>query len=63
MENESYRDGDVIGIDTDKCLILWNGSKKQGENCGETLEQFGIENLFPKELKRLGIDQIDASIT
>ena len=52
-EPEVYRDGEVIGTDNDGCLILWNSTTQQGENCGETLEQFGIDNLFPKELKRL----------
>lgn len=27
----------------------------KGENCGETIEQFGVDNLFPNELKRLNM--------
>lgn len=53
-DTETYRDGEVIGKDTDGCLILWNSSTKRGENCGETLEQFGgVDSLFPNEIKRL----------
>ena len=58
MKEHTYRDGEVIGVDTDKCLIVWNSKTQQGENCGETLEQFGgKDNLFPKELKRIEENQ------
>lgn len=63
MKKETYRDGEVIGKDNDGCLILWNSKKNAGENCGETLEQFGVDNLFPNELLRLNIDQTGASLS
>lgn len=57
MKDHTYRDGEVIGIDNNKCLIVWNSKTQQGENCGETLEQFGKYNIFPKELKRIEENQ------
>ena len=45
----------VIGIDTDGCLIC-QGGEGEPYNCGETLEQFGIENLTPEEKSLLGLE-------
>lgn len=28
-------DGDIVGIDTDGCAILWNADTQRGENSGE----------------------------
>lgn len=28
-------DGDIVGIDTDGCSILWNAEMQRGENSGE----------------------------
>lgn len=48
-----YTDGEVIGVDTDGCLIQWDGIKEESYNSGETLEQFGEGNLTGEELKRV----------
>ena len=50
---KEYSDGEIIGIDNDGCLILWNSTSQQGENCGETPEQYGIDNISRTELKRI----------
>jgi len=47
-------DGEVLGLDADGCLILWNGSDGTPYNCGETLDEFGVENLTAEELARVG---------
>ena len=39
-----------IGIDNDGCLIC-EGDDGEIYNCGETLEQIGIENLSEGELE------------
>jgi len=48
-----YSDGEVLGIDTDKNLIMWNAIKKERYYSGESLEHYGEHNLLPKEIKRL----------
>lgn len=50
-----YEDGEVIRVDTDGCLVLYNAASDREYNCGQTLEEFGIYNLFPKEKERLGV--------
>lgn len=55
---EGLSHGETINIDTDGCLIQWDKSSEDAAahaayNCGETVEEFGIENLTPKELARL----------
>jgi len=42
----------VIGIDNDGCLII-KDSFGEVYNCGETLEQFGVENLTDEEKEML----------
>lgn len=51
--NNEYRDEEITGIDTDGGLIQWNASTKRNENCGESLESYGVNNLSEKELTRL----------
>jgi hypothetical protein len=53
MSTETHADNEVLGIDTDGCLILWDADKRQRYNCGETLEQWGKENLTSQEISRL----------
>ncbi|WP_431106674.1 hypothetical protein [Variovorax paradoxus] len=42
-------DGEVVGIDTDGCLLLWDSEAGCPINCGETLAEFGTETLTPEE--------------
>jgi len=51
----SYYDGEVLGLDRDGRIIQWDKPGHCRYNCGETPEQFGIENLTAREKKRLGI--------
>ena len=48
-------DGTVLGLDRDGCLLLWDGDKRAVYNCGETVEQFGADNLDAEEKERLGL--------
>lgn len=44
----------VVGIDNDGCLICEDETGSQ-YNCGETLEQFGVESLTTEELRAIGV--------
>lgn len=48
-----YRDGEVIGLDNDGSLILFNGDNGQPYNCGEPPEEFGLRNMTEEERKRV----------
>ena len=54
---KAYLEGEVLGIDTDGCLICWNARDKERYNCGQTLEEFGVCNLREAEKKRLNIKE------
>jgi hypothetical protein len=48
----------VVGMESDGTLICREVDAVTDENdwnCGETLEEFGIENLLPEERKLLNI--------
>ena len=58
-DETSFELGEILGVDTDGCLILWDGEKKY--NCGETPSEFGEESISEEEwetikLSRLKID-------
>lgn len=53
--NGLYSDGEVLGIDEDGKLILWDGTEGIRYNCGETLEGYGADNLTEVERGRLGL--------
>lgn len=44
----------IIAIDTDGCLIMVDEDGNT-YNCGETLEEYGIDNLTPEERQALGV--------
>jgi hypothetical protein len=46
-------DGEVMGIDTDGCLICWDALKKFRYNSGETIQEYGAQNLTEIERNRL----------
>jgi len=46
-----YVDGQILGVDTDGCLICWDADNGISYNCGETLKEYGEDNLTPDELK------------
>ena len=54
-EATKYTDGEVMGLDTDGRIIQWDADKDEPYNCGETPEQFGLDNLTPVERERLGL--------
>lgn len=55
LSTETYKDGEVIGIDTDGGLVIWDSFAKAGFNCGESIEEFGPANLTSTEKQRLAI--------
>lgn len=55
VDAEEFEDGEVIGRETDGTLICWNSVSKERYNCGQTLEQFGLDDLTDKERQRLGV--------
>lgn len=54
-DTSAFNDGEVIGIDNDERLIMWDRQGGVAYNCGETLDDYGDENLTEVECKRLGI--------
>lgn len=51
---EDYSDGEIVGVDTDGCLILWDDAKSEKYNSGHTLKQFGgMKNLTNREKARV----------
>jgi hypothetical protein len=52
---DEYTDFEVVGIDSDGHVVQWSTELGSTYTSGETLEEFGIENLFPHELARLGL--------
>lgn len=48
-----YRDFEVVGRDTDGCVLQWDAGTQTIYNCGETPEQFGMNNLTADERKRV----------
>lgn len=57
---------EVIGTDTDGSLICRADEDGEIYNCGETLEEYGVHNLRPHELRRLELDawleELDARV-
>lgn len=51
--SELAGDGEVIGLDTDGCILQWNADDGSVYNCGETLAEFGADNLTESERARL----------
>ena len=49
----TYQDFEVIGLDSDGTVVQWNAETNQPYNCGETLEEFGVDNLTSAELQRV----------
>jgi hypothetical protein len=48
-----YKDGEIVSVDNDGCLILWDGERQEEYNCGEYLEVFNRKNLTDKEKQRI----------
>lgn len=48
-----YEDNEVVGIDKDGCIVQWDGENSRPYNCGETPQEFGLENLTDIEKERI----------
>ena len=57
---ESNRNFTVVGIEADGTLICRPGGTSGDEdyNCGETLEEFGVDRLFENERTAIGADAL-----
>jgi hypothetical protein len=55
QEAAILRDGEVLDVDTDGCLICWNATTKQSYNCGQTVHDYGVHNLTMRECQRLAL--------
>ena len=49
----SYQDFEVIGLDLDGTVVQWDAETNRPYNCGETIEEFGVDNLTEDELNRV----------
>jgi hypothetical protein len=47
------KDGEIVGLDADGCIVQWNGEDQVLYNCGETPKQFDSRNMTAKELRRI----------
>jgi predicted amidohydrolase YtcJ len=57
MEKE-YQDGELIELFQDGTFSQWNAETQDAYTCGETLEDFGIENLTQEEVNRCIADNM-----
>lgn len=48
-------DGEVLGLAPDGCVVCWDKPNQIPYDCGETLEEFGIENLHDHERERINV--------
>ena len=46
-------DGEIVGLDNDGSLLQWNGDECTIYNCGQTPEEYGLENIDEKEMARI----------
>ena len=63
-DTTTYADGEVVGLDNDGCIILWNSETKRGENSGMTPTQFGAtgpSGMSNVERVRIGLKPVDAA--
>ncbi|WP_321820885.1 MULTISPECIES: hypothetical protein [unclassified Burkholderia] len=52
---EPYRDGEVLGLDRDGHVIEWNAGADMPVETGQSLVEFGLQNLREHELARVGV--------
>lgn len=62
---EECEDGEILQIDVNGCLIQWNADDQEIYNCGETPEEFGLDNIRSHEMERIvaGMPMIEISKT
>lgn len=56
-ESHKFTDGEVLGEDADGNLVCWNLAEQATYNCGQTLAEYGAENLTEIELGRVLSDR------
>jgi hypothetical protein len=55
MTMTCYQDGEVLRLSEVGTVVQWNAEDQCEYDCGETPEEFGVENLTNIERERLGI--------
>jgi hypothetical protein len=51
----TYNDGEVVGVDLDGTILCWDAKQEKPYNTGETLAQYGTEDLTDREKFKLGM--------
>jgi hypothetical protein len=54
-----FFDGEVLELSSLRTVLQWDGSAQSIYDSGETLEEFGIQNLFEHEIGRVGVHWSD----
>jgi hypothetical protein len=52
---EPYRDGEVLGLDKNDHVVEWNARTDMPVESGQSLAEFGLQNLREDELVRVGV--------
>lgn len=53
QDTQRLTDGEVLGLDTDGCVIQWDKALAAPYNSGETLSEFGLKNMTQAEAERV----------
>lgn len=48
----NYDDFEVVGLDTDCCVIQWDAASGTAYNSGQTVAEFGLSNMSDTEQAR-----------
>jgi hypothetical protein len=51
----TYDDGEVLCLSSAGAVIQWSGDDNEPYDCGETLYEWGVHNLFDHECARVGV--------
>ena len=49
----TYEDGEIIGLDTDGCVLQWDVDTGTAYNSDETPEVYGLHNIRSHEMERI----------
>lgn len=52
MPKGNYEDGEILGLDGGY-LVLWDAETQSAYNSGETISDYGRDNIRPHEMARL----------
>lgn len=49
---EQFRDGEVVDLDNDLHVIVWNIEFRCGQNTGDSMADYGLHNMTATEQQR-----------